>query len=306
MEPDLRGAIAAGRPSGVRRAIAAAVVLGLALAACGSDEETANQPATTTDPTSMSTSTTTRATTTAEATSTTAADPVWVVGAAALPLRPDGLGEILPTPEPLRERGLPSTDLLPPPSDDGYRATIEPLRSDTIARMGRTWTDGCPVGLDELRRVELTFWGFDAVHHTGELIVHRDVAEDVAWVFGRLHEARFPLEQVAIVTPADLDAPPTGDGNTTAAFVCRSVRGGSTPSAHASGLAVDVNPFTNPYVRGDAVIPELASAYLDREWRRPGMIYAGDVVAESFAAIGWTWAGTWSSPDYMHFSATGR
>ncbi|WP_229022942.1 M15 family metallopeptidase [Actinomarinicola tropica] len=67
-----------------------------------------------------------------------------------------------------------------------------------------------------------------------------------------------------------------------------------------------MNPFQNPYVRGDVVLPERASAYLDRDWHRPGMIQPGDVVTRSFAAIGWTWAGEWSSPDLMHFTATGR
>ena len=38
------------------------------------------------------------------------------------------------------------------------------------------------------------------------------------------------------------------------------------------GLAVDLNPFQNPYRRGNLVLPELASAYLDRDRVRPGMI----------------------------------
>lgn len=261
--------------------------------------------ASTTDP-APTTSTTVSTTTTAAPSTTTTEEPSWVVGAHPLPLRPDGFGEIQPTPEPLRVRSLPTVDLLPRPPDAGYRSSVHELTAADVARMGETWTEGCPVSLDDLRRVELTFWGFDGEHHTGELVVHRDVADDVAWVFGELHAARFPLEQVAMVTPADLDAPVTGDGNTTAAFVCRPVRGGTTPSAHASGLAIDVNPFTNPYVRGDVVIPELASAYLDRSWDRPGMIHEGDVVTTAFAEIGWTWGGAWGEADLMHFSATGR
>jgi hypothetical protein len=54
------------------------------------------------------------------------------------------------------------------------------------------------------------------------------------------------------------------------------------------------------------VVPELASAYTDRSWRRPGMITEGDVVVRAFGALGWTWAATFSAPkDTMHFSATG-
>lgn len=280
----------------------------LAAACSGSGADAATSSTSSSAPPTTATPPTTAAppTTAVPPTTTTIGPPAWVVGAHPLPLRPDGLGEILPTPEPLRVRSLPTADLLPPPPDDVYRSSIEELTDADVARMGETWSEGCPVGLDDLRRVELTFWGFDGGHHTGELVVHRDVAADVAWVFGELHAARFPLEQVAMVTPADLDAPPTGDGNATAAFVCRPVRGGTTPSAHASGLAIDVNPFTNPYVRGDVVIPELASAYLDRDWHRPGMIQEGDVVTEAFAAIGWSWGGAWGEPDLMHFSATGR
>ncbi|MBK5222506.1 MAG: M15 family metallopeptidase [Acidimicrobiia bacterium] len=286
-----------------------AVAVALLAASCGApDTGTAADaaPAVTTTTAPAPTTSTTAPTAPSTTETTVEPEPAWVVGAELLPLRPDGLGEILPTPEPLVERSLPTQDVLPPPPTDDYVAAVAPLSDEVIARMGTAWQPGCPVELGDLRHVTLSFWGFNGGHHTGELVVHRDVADDVAWVFGQLHAARFPLEEVRIVTPADLEAPPTGDGNTTAAFVCRPVRGGTTTSAHASGLAVDVNPFNNPYVRGDIVLPERASAYLDRAWHRPGMIQAGDVVSESFAAIGWTWGGAWASPDLMHFSATGR
>jgi hypothetical protein len=232
--------------------------------------------------------------------------PVWVVGAEPLPLRSDGLGEILPTPDVLVDRSLATSSELPPPPDDRFHARVAPIDESVRLRMGETWQPGCPVGLDDLRYVTVSFWGFDGGHHTGELVVHADVADDVVWVFEQLHAERFPIEEMRLITTADLEAPATGDGNNTASFVCRTVRGGSSWSEHARGLAVDINPFHNPYVRGDVVLPELASTYLDRSWHRPGMIQPGDVVTEAFAAIGWRWGGEWSSPDYMHFSLTGR
>jgi hypothetical protein len=172
--------------------------------------------------------------------------------------------------------------------------------------MGETWQPGCPVGLGDLRYVTVSFRGFDGRAHTGELVVNRGVAAGVVSVFARLYAARFPIEEMRLVTGADLTAHPTGDGNNTAAFVCRAARKQTRWSAHAYGLAVDLDPFQNPYRRGDLVLPELASAYLDRSRARPGMIRQGDVVTTAFAAIGWTWGGTWRSPkDLMHFSATG-
>jgi hypothetical protein len=231
----------------------------------------------------------------------------WRVGASPLRLRPDGYGQVLPTPRELRVRRLPTVDRLPPPAGGEYQAAVEPVSARVRRRMGSTWSPGCPVTLDDLRYVRTSFWGFDGRPHTGELVVNARVADDVVGVFRRLYRARYPIEEMRLVTTDDLEAHPTGDGNNTAAFVCRPARGQSEWSAHAYGLAVDVNPFLNPYRDGDLVLPELAGAYLERSWHRPGMITAhGDVVG-AFRAIGWTWGGTFASvSDPMHFSATGR
>ena len=70
---------------------------------------------------------------------------------------------------------------------------------------------------------------------------------------------------------------------------------------------IDMNPLVNPYVVGGTVLPPEGAAYADRSLDAPGMIHDGDVVVEAFAAHGWTWGGTWSSPkDYQHFSTSGR
>jgi hypothetical protein len=230
----------------------------------------------------------------------------WDVGASPLPLRPDGFGRVLRTPRELRVRRMPTEDLLPPPRTRRFEASVARVSAPVRRRMGRTWSPRCPVALRDLRYVTVTFWGFDHHPHTGELVLHARAARDVVGVFRTLYRERYPIEQMRLVTTADLTAPPTGDGNNTAAMVCRPVRGGSEWSAHAYGLAVDVNPFQNPYRNDDLVLPELASAYLDRSWRRPGMIRPGGVVVDAFEAVGWTWGGTFDSvSDPMHFSATG-
>jgi hypothetical protein len=226
------------------------------------------------------------------------------VGATPLPLRPDGYGQILPTPPELQNRALPTADHLPPPRDEKYTATVAPVPADVLARS--TWQPSCPVAAGDLRYLTMSFWGYDGRAHTGEMIVNARVADGVTRVFGHLYDARFPLEEMRVVAAAELTAPPTGDGNNTAAFVCRSATGQTRWSAHAYGLAIDVNPFCNPYIRGGLVLPELASSYVDRTNVRPGMIVPGDVVVRSFAAIGWTWGAEWTTPkDIQHFSATG-
>ncbi len=226
------------------------------------------------------------------------------MGATPLPLRPDGFGQVLPTPPVLANRALPTVDHLAPPRDGRYAATVAPVPTDVLARS--TWQPSCPVAADALRYLTMSFWGFDGRAHTGEMIVGARVADGVTRVFGHLFAARFPIEEMRVVAAPELTVPPTGDGNNTTAFVCRPAVGLSRWSAHAYGLAIDLNPFCNPYVRGDLVLPELASSYLDRAAVRPGMVQAGDVAVRAFAAIGWAWGGEWTTPkDIQHFSATG-
>jgi hypothetical protein len=233
--------------------------------------------------------------------------PVWVVGASPLPLRPDGFGQVVPTPTVLRNRSLPTLDLLKPPSDGRFAATIGAVTPSIRTRMGETWSASCPVRLSSLRYVTVVFRGFDGKAHRGELVVAASAAAKIVSVFRSLYAIRFPIEEMRLPTTADIRATPTGDGNNTAAYVCRAARGQTRFSQHAYGLAIDVNPFDNPQVKRDLVVPELASAYKDRNWPRPGMFLsdrAGTVRA--FTAIGWGWGGTWtSSKDYMHFSANG-
>lgn len=252
--------------------------------------------------------TTTTATTTPATVlaSPTYAPPDWL-GTVVLPLRPDGFGEVRPTPPELIDRRFQAPDLLAPPAGDEFESTISPVPEEVLARS--SWTSACPVGVGDLAYATVSFWGFDGEPHTGELIVNAAHAEGIVGAFAKLHALRFPIEEMRVITAAeaDPDAPPTGDSNVTGIFECRPATGGTGWSMHAFGLAVDVNPFHNPYLKGDLVLPELASAYTDRAYLRPGMIPRGDPVVEAFAELGWSWGGDWRTlKDWMHFSSNGR
>jgi len=227
------------------------------------------------------------------------------VDPATLETSPDGAILVQETPPQLRNRQLSTVDTLPPPAAGDFEFTIQPLAGEPLQRS--TWQEDCPVSPDGLRYVTVSFWGFDDAPHTGELIVAASEADRIVNIFRTLFANRFPIEEMRIVTDADLTAKPTGDTNNSASYVCRAVTGGTRFSEHAFGLAVDINPFQNPYASGDVVIPQLAISYLDRDLRLRGMLQENDIVVWAFDEAGWFWGGRWTSlRDYQHFSANGR
>jgi hypothetical protein len=188
-----------------------------------------------------------------------------------------------------------------------FDAVVSGIDDATRARMPHSWRPGCPVHLEELRLVTLDYWGYDGAEKQGELVVHADHAGAIADVFTRLFESRFPIERMQLVDAYGGDDFASAADNNTAAFNCRSVVGQpGNWSEHAYGRAIDVNPLVNPYLGEPRVNDPRLAPYVDRSVQAPGMVRAGDAVVAAFAAEGWTWGGIWSTPDYQHFSATGR
>lgn len=246
---------------------------------------------------------TTEATTTTVDDRTGRAAPEWL-GTRDLPLRPgETNGVAQPTPAELLDRQFWSVEVLAPPVDDVFvSAIVSPPPAQVLARS--TFRDDCPVAADEIAYATVSFLGFDGRFHTGEFITRVGHVEALVGVFASLHEMRFPIEQMQVTTQEAVDAHPTGDSNNTSSFVCRPAVNSASWSRHALGGAIDINPFHNPYVKGGLVIPELATAYLDRTDLRVGMVTPE--VIELFANIGWGWGGNWNSAsDWMHFSDTG-
>ncbi|MBA2294545.1 MAG: M15 family metallopeptidase [Actinobacteria bacterium] len=190
-----------------------------------------------------------------------------------------------------------------------FRATVSELPASLRGTMtGSSWRPACPVGLDDLRLVRVSHWGFDGRVRTGRLIVHRDVASDMVAVLRRLYAARFPIRRMVPVDAYGASDFRSIEADNTSAFNCRPVEGTSRWSEHAYGRAIDLNPIENPYVSADGASSHRASRpYLVRTRHRPGMAVEGGVVVRAFDAVGWSWGGRWIGvKDYQHFSASGR
>ena len=170
----------------------------------------------------------------------------------------------------------------------------------TAAELGSLWKPGCPVGPASLRRVHLTYYGFDGHAHRGSLVVHKSIAVRTQRIFRSLYAMRFPVNSVG--ARPDFRVWPWND---TGSFICRKATNSSRWSEHAYGLSIDINPVQNPMVLRSGRVIAGDPAYVRRSYR-PGVIHGGGA-ARAFTANGLKWGGYWSSSkDYMHFSLNGR
>jgi len=194
--------------------------------------------------------------------------------------------------------------------EQGFEGHSERLGGKLRDRVeGSSWHPGCPVGLDKLRLLELTYRGFDGDRHHGRLIVHRRFDDEIVAVFKRLYRLDYPIRNMELIDRYGADDHRSMAADNTSAFNCRFVAGTQRWSMHARGLAVDLNPVENPYVSGSHVSPPAGEHYADRSRHAPGMIHAGDAVVRTFERkADWEWLGDGSRSyrDYQHFSADGR
>jgi hypothetical protein len=189
------------------------------------------------------------------------------------------------------------------PYPPGFQGRISKV---SRAELLYSYRPGCPVGPAQLRRLDVSYWGFDGRRRVGAIVVRDSAAQGVLSVFRKLYAARFPIRRLRTVEAYKGSDDASMAADNTSGFNCRLVEGTSKWSQHAYGLAIDVNPLENPFVNGRHVSPPAGRRYLDRSKRRRGMIVANDAVVRAFASIGWSWGGRWrSSKDYQHFSATG-
>ncbi len=193
--------------------------------------------------------------------------------------------------------------------DPAFVASIRPIGQGLRERMRFSHRAGCPVQLEDLRYLRMSFVGFDAEVHLGEMVVHKDFAQGVVAVFGTLYDAKWPIRRMRLVDAYRGDDDRSMAANNTSAYNCRPVAGTDEWSDHAYGAAIDINPLQNPYVNGDSIDPPAGRQFasIDRSADAevpPGVIQTGDVVTRAFDDLGWEWGGDWlASKDYQHFSA---
>jgi len=149
-----------------------------------------------------------------------------------------------------------------------------------------------------LEMITVQYYGFDGRLHQGQLVVNKKVATDLKEIFDFIKETKFPVEKVKPIVEYKWSDEKSMSDNNTSVFNYRFVSGTKVLSMHANGLAIDINPMQNPYVKNGDSSPQ-GSCY---EAESKGTITANCQLVQEFKKRGWTWGGDWKSlKDYQHF-----
>jgi len=139
-----------------------------------------------------------------------------------------------------------------------------------------------------LSLIDIEYMSFDKKLHRGQLLVHRDIADELREIFAQLLSWRFPIGKVIPLVAYNWSDEASMDDNNSSAFNYRFVYGTNEVSNHSFGLALDINPLQNPYVAIDGkVFPE--DAVYNAEI--PGTLTENGQVVLLFESKGWSWGG---------------
>ncbi|UCH66097.1 MAG: M15 family metallopeptidase [Ignavibacterium sp.] len=153
----------------------------------------------------------------------------------------------------------------------------------------------------ELEIVSVSYYGFDGLLHKGQIIVNKKVSADIIEIFNVIRETKFPVEKVVPMVEYNWSDDKSMQDNNTSSFNYRFLSGSKVLSMHASGLAIDINPKQNPYVKNGSNSPAGSLYELDEN----GTICPDSEIVKAFKERGWSWGGDWKSlKDYQHFQKT--
>lgn len=186
---------------------------------------------------------------------------------------------------------------------------IGEIPPDLLNKINKTtWHAGCPVPVSDLRALTISYWNFQGVPQNGVLVVNRATGRDLQKIFRKLFRHGFLIERMEPVEDFGGDDNRSMEANNTSSFNCRDVTGRPGKfSNHSWGRAIDINPLTNPYVKGTTVLPVAGREYLLRDRAYAGGILPDSYLVRLFRKRGWTWGGSWTDrKDYQHFEKPER
>jgi hydrogenase maturation factor len=189
--------------------------------------------------------------------------------------------------------------------------------------------------------ISVEYYGNDGKIQRGEMVVHKKLAEDVKGAFEATLKAnkeaghlKYPIANIAPVNEYHWSDEYSMQANNSSGFNPRKMTGSNKISLHGKGMAIDINPVQNPYIKfykgknkpmhtaniikPKEFVKEFAKLYgknfeRDRNTistetynrirsKMKGSIDENHPITKYLKNRGWTWGGNWNSlTDPQHF-----
>ncbi len=171
---------------------------------------------------------------------------------------------------------------------------------------GKSYSKGCPVKRSGLRLLRILYYGYDKKTHIGEMVVNKKIASKCVKIFYLLYKKKYQIEKVQRIDAYNGDDEASMSDNNTSCFNYRTVSGTTKLSKHSYGLAIDINPRYNPYIRTvngkRKVEPSNGKKYANRNKTFKHKITRKDTCYKLFHKNEFKWGGDWITvKDYQHF-----
>ena len=197
-----------------------------------------------------------------------------------------------------------------PPSSQSlnFSFSIDTISDQLFQRIWeKSYKRDCTVPRSELRYLQVAHYNGKGEVVQGELICNKQIANDLLEIFKELYKQKYPIERMQLIDDYDADDERSMEANNTSCFNFRTIAGSKKLSKHSRGMAIDINPLYNPYVRrlSDGTLqvqPEKGRQYANRKKKIPYKIDRHDLCYRLFIQHGFTWGGSWTTrQDYQHF-----
>ena len=201
----------------------------------------------------------------------------------------------VPAPTPTRKSGVARAAL-----QSATRAPIPalaPILDSAITLPQALKGENAPEDIRRAQRlINVRYYSFDSKLHEGQVLIHKDLADDLRQIFQEIEASHFPVAKVVPIERYGWSDDASVKADNTSGFNYRKVPATHRFSAHAQGRAIDLNPWENPYmdpIRGtkQTYNPKVT-----------GTLTATSAPVKIFRKHGWTWGGVWRrGRDYQHF-----
>lgn len=143
--------------------------------------------------------------------------------------------------------------------------------------------------IQELELLTVQYYSTDGKLHQGQILCNRKITKDIITIFELMKDLKFPVAQAIPIVRYGWNDELSMQMNNTYSFCFRNI----SYSKHATGMAIDINPYFNPLRWKTEKRPNSPSGAVYNP-EVPGTFYKNHPIVVKFQRLGYLWGNSFS------------